>query len=477
MVNGNGALRAVIYTRVSSDRDGGGRSVAQQEQACRGDCERNGWIVVQVLTENDRGASRWSRKDRPQYQELIKLLAGGTVDIIVTWEASRSNRDLTAYALLRDLCAGSGVLWSYNGRTFDLTNDDDRFSTGMDALVAEREAGLIRKRVMRDVADRAATGRPHGKPHDGLRTVYDARTGRPAGWELDPDRAPIYREASSRVLAGESAYGIAADFNRRGILTAQGKQWRGGNLINRLRSPTIAGKRVYNGQVLEGVITQWPAIVTAEEHDRLVALLADPRRKDNKEGPGVKWLGTGVYRCAVCEGPMRIISGYRPNGTKRTRYGCAEKFCVQRAAEPTDTVVERALIRFLSRPDVMSELVDADDTEQKEAVAEVARLSAELTAAREKVRRHEITLDDFTFFRSTWEPQLADAERRAQPKWLPDAVGEVAGPDAAERWAKLSMTVKRAILKALLEVRVHPSGAGNQFTFDPGKIEVRRREA
>lgn len=477
MVDGNGGLRAVIYTRVSSDRDGGGRSVGQQEQACRVDCDRNDWSVVQVLTENDRGASRWSRKERPQYQELIKLLAGGTVDIIVTWEASRSNRDLTAYALLRDLCAGSGVLWSYNGRTFDLTNDDDRFSTGMDALVAEREAGLIRKRVMRDVADRAATGRPHGKVHDGLRTVYDARTGKPAGWELDPARAPIIREIVERLLAGESAYGIAADLNRRGITTATGKEWRGGNIVNRMRSPSIAGKRVYGGQVLEGVTAQWPAIVTAEEHDRLVALLADPRRKDNKEGPGVKWLGTGIYRCGVCDGPMRIISGYRRNGTRRTRYGCVEKYCVQRSAGPTDEVVERALVRFLSRPDVMTELTDVDDTLQQEAVAEVARLQAELTEARAKVKRREITLDDFAFFRSGWESQLEDAERRAQPKWLPDAVGKVAGPDAAVRWKAQLMSVRRTILKALLEVHVHPVGPGNQYQFDPSAIEVRRREA
>jgi DNA invertase Pin-like site-specific DNA recombinase len=476
----NQTLRAVIYTRVSSDRDGGGRSVDQQEQACRSDCDRNGWTVVRVLTENDRGASRWSRKDRPEFDELIRLLASGAGDIVVTWEASRSNRDLAVYVQLRDLCAGNGVLWCYNGRTYDLTDDDDRFSTGMDALVAEREAGLTRKRVIRDVAARAADGRPHGKAHDGLRTIYSKpRTGRPRpiGWELDPDRAPVIREIADRLLGGESAYGIAADLNKRGITTATGKQWRGGNIVNRMRSPTLAGRRVYGGKVMEDVVAQWPAIVTAEEHDRLLALLSDPRRKANKEGPGVKWLGSGIYRCGICDGPMRLISGYRNTGTRRTRYGCVEKFCVQRASEPTDRTVEKAVIRFLSRPDVMAELTGGDDMLQQEAAAEAARLRAELAEARAKVKRHEITLDDFADFRADWEPQLRDAERRAQPKWLPDAVRQVAGPDAERRWEAQTMGARRAILKALFVVRIDPVGGATSGTFDPTAIKVRRRES
>lgn len=475
-------LCAVIYSRVSSDRDGAGRSVGQQETACRTDCDRNGWAVSKVLTDNDRGASRWSRKDRPAYRDLATLLATGTVDVLVTWEASRAQRDLRAYVQLRDLCAEHSVRWSYNGRLYDLSDDDDRFSTGIDALMSEREAGLTRKRVLRDVAARAADGRPHGRHHDGLRTVYDPRTGKPAGWELDPDRAPIVREIAERLLAGDSAYSIAADLNERGITTSSGKPWRGGNIVMRMRSPSLAGLRVYNGKVVEGITAQWPGIVTPAEHGRLLALLSDPRRKSNKEGPGVKWLGTGIYLCGVCDAPMRIISGYRPNGTRRTRYGCSAGHCVQRAAELVDLRVELALVHpehgYLSRPDILTELADVDDTAQQEAAADAARLRAELADVRRKVDERKLTLDDYVFFRSRWEPQLADAERRARPKWLPDAVAEVAGPDAAARWEAQTMTVRRSIVKALIEVRILPTVRGNQHTpFDPTKVQIRRRGA
>jgi site-specific DNA recombinase len=213
------------------------------------------------------------------------------------------------------LCAHHGVKWSYSGRLYDLTDSDDRFSTGIDALVSEREADLTRARILRDVEERAIAGIPHGQLHDGYRIEYDPNTGKPLRRVLDPERAPLVREIAARLLAGDSAYTIARDFNARGLTTAKGKPWRGQNITKRIQSPTIAGLRVHRGKVLDDVQTQWPAIITPEEYARLITLLSDPRRKTNREGSHVKWLGTGVYRCGVCGAPVRMISGYRPNGT------------------------------------------------------------------------------------------------------------------------------------------------------------------
>jgi hypothetical protein len=40
------------------------------------------------------------------------LIADGSVDVLVTWEASRAERKLAGVAELIDLCAAHGVLWS-----------------------------------------------------------------------------------------------------------------------------------------------------------------------------------------------------------------------------------------------------------------------------------------------------------------------------------------------------------------------------
>jgi site-specific DNA recombinase len=89
-------VRAVIYTRVSSDPRGIGRSVEEQEADCRTIAEREGWSVVAVFVDNDRGASRFSNGHRPEYGKLVDYLAGDVADVLVTWEASRTQRDLDA---------------------------------------------------------------------------------------------------------------------------------------------------------------------------------------------------------------------------------------------------------------------------------------------------------------------------------------------------------------------------------------------
>ncbi|HEX6236004.1 MAG TPA: recombinase family protein, partial [Acidimicrobiales bacterium] len=125
--------RALIYTRVSQDR-AGGRSPAEQEAEARAHCEREGWEVAEVVTDSV-GASRHSKGHRDGWGRARRLVGAGDVDVLVTWEASRAQRDLSAYSELRDLCAAHGVRWAYSGRVHDLTTSDGRFRTGLDALL------------------------------------------------------------------------------------------------------------------------------------------------------------------------------------------------------------------------------------------------------------------------------------------------------------------------------------------------------
>ena len=75
---------------------------------------------------------------------MCRFTDGGNADVLLMWEFSRATRDMTAFTSLLDLCAARGVAWSYSGRLYDLSRTDDRFATGLDALVAAREASQIR---------------------------------------------------------------------------------------------------------------------------------------------------------------------------------------------------------------------------------------------------------------------------------------------------------------------------------------------
>jgi site-specific DNA recombinase len=211
------ALRALIYTRVSQDR-GGGRSPAEQEAESRQQCAREGWDVVAVLTDSV-GASRHSKGKRTDWARAQEMLRNGDVDVLVTWEASRAQRDVDAYVELRKLCASAGVLWSYSGRTFDLTDHDDRFRTGLDALLAEREADEIAHRVQRAIRANAANGTPHGKIPFGYRRIYNPETKQLVCQEPHPEEAPVVRRIFDDYLGGLGVRTVARNLNKEGITT------------------------------------------------------------------------------------------------------------------------------------------------------------------------------------------------------------------------------------------------------------------
>ncbi|MFT4126109.1 MAG: recombinase family protein [Gordonia sp. (in: high G+C Gram-positive bacteria)] len=227
--------RAVIYTRVSRDL-AGGRSVAEQEAECRAVCERNGWPVAEVLTDNDRSATRFATKDRPQYARLSEVLRPG--DVLVVWEPSRAGRSMDHYVDLRRLCTDRQVMLSYSGRLFDLEDGDDRFTTGLDALLAEREAEDIRKRIKRAHRENLAQGKPHGRVPYGYKIVRDPDTGKSTGRVPDPSRAPLVAEAARRVLDGHSFGSVV-----RWIETQDPLGWDSAKLRRIMVNPTYAGYR------------------------------------------------------------------------------------------------------------------------------------------------------------------------------------------------------------------------------------------
>ncbi len=134
------------------------------------------------------------------------------------------------YTRLRNTCATHGVLWCYGGKVYDLSNKDDRFRTGLDALLGEREVDELRDNVKRTLRANAVTGRPHGITPYGYRRVYDEKTGAFLRVEKDPEQAPIVLEISKRVADGEPYKTIAKDLQARGV-PAPALRWTKGMVV------------------------------------------------------------------------------------------------------------------------------------------------------------------------------------------------------------------------------------------------------
>lgn len=438
----------------------------EQEVECRAVCEREGWQVSEVLTDNDIGASRYSGKKRPAYRQLETVLQSG--DVLVTWEASRAQRDLKAYVELRDLCAERGVLWSYSGRTFDLTRGDDRFTTGLDALLSEKEAEQTRERVLRGVRANAAAGKPHGKLPYGYRIVRDPDTGESVDRVPDERTAPIVREIIRRILAGDSLYSICKDFDARGI--AGPRPDRDGNPVKwnpiTMRkiadSPTYAGLRVHKG-IVTGPAT-WEPLVSSEDHEAILTVLADPSRRTS---PGSKpsWLLAGIAVCGVCGGRVQRMKnrGY-------DTYQCRVGFCVSRRTVHVDRLVAEAVIRRLAEPDIV-ELISSTSSDGADALAEARALRARLDDFTDKAAEGELSASALSRIEAKLLPLIDAAERRARALVMPPVVALFAGEDVREKWNAAALERQRMLVRAVVKVELLLVGRGTR-TFRPESVRL-----
>ena len=431
-------------------------------------CDRNGWEVAEVLCDNDIGASRWSGKKRPEYRRLTEVLRQG--DVLVTWEASRAQRDLAAYVELRDLCAERGVYWSYSGKLHDLTQGDGRFTTGLDALLAEREAEMIRERCLRGKRAAALAGRPAARPPWGYRRAINPVTGRTDGWVIDQTDGPIVKDIIHRVLAGESLWAITSDLEARGIAPPQVqansvKTWKPQRLRLTISRPTYAGLRTHQGKVIgKG---DWEAMISVEEHQKLLAIFADPaRRTTTHRGSEPRHLLTGIATCGVCGAVMKWQSTKR----KTPRYLC-EGSCVGRRGDMVDLLVEQAIIKRLSRTDAKALFAKASDKRVTQAVDHADTLRKRLDGFIEAAAAGEISPVSLAGIEAKLLPQIEAAEKRARIQVTSPLVAAMAGPNAAQQWERFSIKDRRAVVRALVNVVINPSTAATRG-FNPKDIEI-----
>ena len=101
------AVKAGVYTRISSDPSGQQAGVERERADCEAHCLARGWDVVEVFCDND--ASAYGRKLRRAYERLLAAVESGTIDAIVTWHNDRLHRSPKELEAFIDLVERSRV--------------------------------------------------------------------------------------------------------------------------------------------------------------------------------------------------------------------------------------------------------------------------------------------------------------------------------------------------------------------------------
>lgn len=366
-------LRAVIYARLSPTPKGDafkGGNLEQQAAMCRAKCEENGWDVVAVI--EDRDVSAVSRKARPGWQRLLKMVEERKVEVIIGRHYDRLYRRPVDLEELIRLTEDTGV------RIVAAEGD----SLGIDLTSA---TGLLQARVL--VAFAAGeTDIKRERQRAGQRRRVEAGLpwwgNRPFGYEVDlsirEDEAEHIRSAYQAVLEGVSIATLVREWNWRGLETVKGHAWTRTTLRRLLCHPRNAGIVVYDGLEVD-VKAAWEPLVDVDVY-RAVELLLRFGARGTVADAFVRYgLLTGIATCAVrqpdgllCGGPLALgTNRTRADGTQLRKYLCTT---CHRASFPADMLEDYVMAGLFHRTSHHGALEHQSKRSAQDAEVNAARI-------------------------------------------------------------------------------------------------------
>jgi site-specific DNA recombinase len=448
---------AVIYTRVSLDVTGEGSSVARQEEACRVVAAARGLEVVEVCCDNS--ISAWSGKRRPGLERALAMAEAGQVDTIIVWALDRLTRSMVDLENIIVLAERTRVGIVTATGDIDLTTDVGRMVARILAAVARQEVERKAARQRLANAQRAkAGGRTTGV--------------RPFGYEQDqmtlrPKEAEAIKRAAKDAILGVPIAQIARQWETEGFISSRaelgdGTGWSTTGVRSILVNPRYAGLRYYLGELAGDA--SWPAIVDQETHLALVAMLTDANRRTRiaQTGRAETLLG-GIGRCGMCGGPL--TGSRKHNGVEG--YSCRLGRCVTATRSMVDARVTAVVLARLERPDALSLLAPSDDGRVAKDREEAATLRQRLDSLAEVFATGAISRSQLTAGTVRMRERLAVVDARLSRAGSGALLVGLAGSgDVAQRWQEAPLARQRAVVAALLDVRVLGPGRGIKV-YDP----------
>lgn len=477
--------RLGLYTRASDDHEDTRTSVTAQAGFGERWGNQNGCVIPEYgrYSDNDKSASWYATKVRDDFERLLRDIAAGKLDLVWFWTVNRSQRDLSAYVKLRDLCRTMGVGLVIKNRLYDLNDPSDLRSLGMDAVNGEVQSVEISQNVRLGMELAATLGKPHGPLTYGYKRLYDER-----GKYIRqvPDRAlrevtgtdgetywyspaGVVKEIITLVSKSRPIAQICRMLESRGIPAPKGgPKWSRAVVTNIAKNPAYIGRRVYQGELIEHEKPCWPTVlVDGDEIDSqdwdaardvfyaAQNILNNPGRKTTKPGKGVHLLSyLGEFRCE-CGEHLQADYDVRKSGKVRN-YRCIRR-CTSIPADDLDAFIRGMVDGYLAREDVRAAINSAqsDDSAVVAARAEVNAIRAELEENQKAREAGQLTLSEYLRFKAGISERLSAAEARA----------DVAGAPPVLRAAHVewdNIPVARQVVAEVIAITLKPVGKGRR---------------
>jgi site-specific DNA recombinase len=448
---------AVVYTRISQDRNGDGAGVARQETDARALAKVRGWTVTDVIVENDTSAA--GKKTRPGFERLLETMEDGAAQVVIAWALDRLTRNRRDTLRLIEVCQKrNAVIALVRGSDLDMSTPSGRLTADLLAAVARSEIETKSDRQKRAHLQAAQQGRrvtgarPFGYSADGL--LF-----------MEPE-AQAVRDAYQWLLDGVSLGQIARRWNTAGLFTPQGSHlWTGATVGTCLRKPRNTGLRAHNGEIVGEAV--WPALVDRETWHSGLAIMKDPNRLSIR---GDQRLLTGVALCGVCDGPVHAggNKGYPV-------YRCATSTGhFSRKAEPIDDYVSDVMVRRLSKADASDLFTPPEKSPNRsELIREADRIRRKLDGLATLYEEGILTAKGVRESSDRLRGQLAEVDAKlAEANGISRAARTIVkAADVRGAWESIDVADQREIVRALAAIHLHPPGRG-ATVFRPETVKI-----
>lgn len=462
-------MKTVIYRRQSLDKDGDELGIERQLKECERVAKARGLDVAEIITDNSVSASK---RGRPGYGRLVKLMASGSVSTVIILRIDRLLRLNDELEELIQLVEQHPVKVITVEGDVDLSTPQGRLVARILVSVARSEMETKSARHKLANRQRAEAGHAHGS-----RRCF--------GYEADnltirEDEALVLKDIAHRFLNGSSYRTLSEYLNRQGITTAQGCEFFPITVRNMLMRKKYAAIRAYEGRDYQG---QWPAIFDLDTWTRIQERIEERQRQAGNQTVAKKYLLTGFLYCGKCGSQLNGEKKRdHPSRPIRNVYVCKVNHCVTRGAIPIEHFLRELIIYRLDSP-AMEKLLSASGR------GSVAGL---LTKRATLKKRLEDLLDDYS------DGTLDKMEYKRAKNRVSDALRDVDGQISAfyqdealdgllgaaesvrDRWMSEDNAWRRQVIGLLIDrvvVRVgkrkpYYMADGVRYRFDPELVDV-----
>lgn len=345
-------MKAVIYARYSSDNQRE-ESIEGQIRECTEYAVRNDIMVIGSYVDRALSAKT---ADRPEFQRMIKDSDKGLFNVVLVWKLDRFSRDRYDSAHYKRILKKNGVR---------VISAKENISDGPEGIILESMLEGYAEYYSAELSEKIHRGQKENAlkcRNNGGSIPLGFVVGSDGVLAIDPMTAPLVTEIFTRYDGGESISKIVADFNRRGLKTSRGSEYRVAGVSKMLKNRKYIGEYKYSDTVIPHGI---PAIIEEELFERVQRRMEANKKAPARAKADEEYLLTTKLFCGNCGRLMAGESGKSCNGSVYHYYKCSgakrKLGCHKKPVRKNwiETLAVRLTIEKVMQEDEINRIADA----------------------------------------------------------------------------------------------------------------------